>query len=127
MNSTYICVYFTLRDWLAILSSSTTSSFTGNGHGNTNKKIRAHVFILGKVQGVYFRQNTRIVAIRHGVTGWVRNIKDGRVEVLLEGYESDVGQVIEWCHAGPPKAIVNNVEIKYERYTEEFKEFRINY
>lgn len=79
------------------------------------------------MQGVYFRQHTRIVASRHGVTGWVRNLKDGRVEVLLEGCEADVGQVIEWCHAGPPKATVNDVDIKFEKYTGEFEEFRVNY
>jgi len=47
--------------------------------------------------------------------------------VLLEGYEADVGQVIEWCHIGPPKATVNDVDIKYESYTGEFEEFMVNY
>jgi len=47
--------------------------------------------------------------------------------VLLEGNEVDVGQVIEWCHAGPPKATVFDVQIKYEPYTGEFEEFRVNY
>lgn len=120
----YILV--TYRDWIIILSTS-PSSFTRNGYGNNNKKIRAHIFILGKVQGVYFRQNTRIIAARHRVTGWVRNLRDGRVEAILEGYASDVGQVIEWCHAGPPKATVNDVDIKYERYTGEFEGFKVNY
>lgn len=110
-----------------VILSSSSSSFTGDGYDNSNKKIRAHIFVLGNVQGVYFRQNTRIVATRHGVTGWVRNLKDGRVEVLLEGYEADVGQVIEWCHIGPPKATVNDVDIKYESYTGEFEEFMVNY
>lgn len=48
-------------------------------------------------------------------------------EVLLGGYEADVGQVIDWCHEGPPRATVNDVEIKYKTYTREFEEFRINY
>ncbi|HET7147269.1 MAG TPA: acylphosphatase [Candidatus Nitrosopolaris sp.] len=107
--------------------TSSPSSFTKSGHDIDNKKIRAHIFVLGKVQGVYFRQNTQIVATSHGVTGWVRNLKDGRVEVLLEGYEEDVGQVIEWCHAGPPKATVDNIDINYEKYTGEFVEFSVNY
>jgi acylphosphatase len=94
---------------------------------NNSKKIRAHIFIRGKVQGVYFRQNTRIVATRHGVRGWVRNLKDGRVEAVLEGDEMDVSEVIEWCHAGPPKAIVDDINIKYENYTGEFLEFKVNY
>lgn len=110
-----------------VILSSSPSSFTRKDYDNSNKKIRAHILVLGKVQGVYFRQNTRIVATRHGVTGWVRNLKDGRVEVLLEGYEAEVGQVIEWCHAGPPKATVSDVDIKYEKYTGEFEEFRVNY
>jgi acylphosphatase len=92
-----------------------------------NKKIRAHVRIVGKVQGVYFRQNTRIVANRHRVTGWVKNLKDGRVEAVLEGNEMDVSEVIEWFYAGPPKAIVDDVQIKYEPYTGEFQEFKVNY
>lgn len=92
-----------------------------------NKKIRAHVFIHGKVQGVYFRQNTRIVATRHNVTGWVRNLSDGRVEAVFEGDETNVGQVIEWCHAGPPKAEVDDVSITYQPYTGEFQDFRVNY
>jgi len=79
------------------------------------------------VQGVYFRQNTQLEATRHDATGWVRNLTDGRVEVLLEGYEVNVERVIEWCHAGPPGAIVNDVDIEYELYTGEFKQFDINY
>jgi acylphosphatase len=92
-----------------------------------NRKIRAHLFISGKVQGVYFRQNARIVASRHKVTGWVRNLKDGRVELILEGNEIDVGEVIEWCHAGPAKATVDDVDIKYQKYIGEFQEFKVNY
>ena len=86
-----------------------------------------HLFISGKVQGVYFRQNARIVSSRHKVTGWVRNLKDGRVELILEGNEIDVGEVIEWCHVGPAKAIVDDVDIKYQKYIGEFQEFKVNY
>ena len=67
------------------------------------------------------------MATRHDVAGWVRNLTDGRVEVLLEGYEVNVERVIEWCYAGPPGATVNDVDIKYELYTGEFKQFDINY
>ncbi|MGB7639030.1 MAG: acylphosphatase [Nitrososphaeraceae archaeon] len=103
-----------------------SSSASASPYKN-NKKIRAHLFISGKVQGVYFRQNTRIVASRHKVTGSVRNLKDGRVEVILEGNETDVGEVIEWCHAGPTKAIVDDVDIKYQKHTGEFQEFKVKY
>jgi len=109
--------------------STSSSQFRANKGSNNNndKKIRAHVFIQGKVQGVYFRQNTMIVATRHGVMGWVRNLKDGRVEAVLEGNKMDVNEVIEWCYAGPPKAIVYDVDIYYEKYTGEFREFKVTY
>lgn len=106
--------------------SSPPSTSIKKGQEN-NKKIRARVRIAGKVQGVYFRQNTRIVANRHRVTGWVKNLKDGRVEAVLEGNEMDVSEVIEWFYAGPPKAIVDDVQIKYEPYIGEFQEFKVNY
>jgi acylphosphatase len=106
--------------------SSPPSTFIKKGSEN-NKKIRAHVFITGKVQGVYFRQNTRIVANRHKVTGWVRNLRDGRVEAVLEGNEMDVSELIEWFYAGPPKAKVDDVQIKYESYIGEFQGFKVDY
>jgi acylphosphatase len=106
------------------LSSSSSPDKKGL---NDNKKIRAHLFVRGKVQGVYFRQNTMMVAARYGVTGWVRNLKDGRVEVIVEGNEMDVVNVIEWCHVGPAKATVNDVAIGYENYTGEFQEFKVSY
>lgn len=91
------------------------------------KKTRAHVFVTGTVQGVYFRQNTKQVATRHKVAGWVRNLPDGRVEAVFEGVEMDVNEVIEWCHVGPPKAIVDDVSVKFEKYTGEFAGFEVNY
>jgi acylphosphatase len=89
------------------------------------KKIRAHIFIRGKVQGVYFRQNTKQIATKHGVTGWVCNLWDGRVEAVFEGDKSDVSEVIEWCHIGPPNSRVNDVDIRFEKYTGEFASFTI--
>lgn len=92
-----------------------------------SKKVRAHVFVKGKVQGVYFRQNMRIVSKRHGVNGWVRNLKDGRVEAILEGDEGSVNDVIEWCHAGPPEAKVEDVKVEYESFTGEYDNFSVRY
>ncbi len=69
-----------------MIALPTSSQFPADDKGSNNKnnkKVRAHVFIRGRVQGVYFRQNTMIVATRHGVMGWVRNLKDGRVEAVL--------------------------------------------
>jgi acylphosphatase len=93
----------------------------------SEKKTRAHVFVRGTVQGVYFRQNTKQVATRHNVSGWVRNLPDGRVEAVFEGNEMDVNEVIEWCHVGPPKAKVDDVSVKFEKYTGEFAGFEVNY
>lgn len=89
-------------------------------------KSRARVFVSGKVQGVYFRQTTQVVATKHGVYGWVRNLPDGRVEALLEGDEDKVDNVIKWARDGPPDARVDKVEVRYEKYLGEFHDFAIN-
>lgn len=91
------------------------------------KKIRVHLLISGIVQGVNFRYYTRETAKRLNLTGWVRNLPDGRVEAVAEGDESAIEKFIEWCKHGPSSARVDNVEIKRERYTGEFKEFKIDY
>jgi len=93
----------------------------------SSRKSRAHVFVSGNVQGVYFRQNTKQVATRHKVVGWVRNMPDGRVEAIFEGDEVAVNEVIKWCHIGPPKASVQDVNVKFGKYTVEFADFNINY
>lgn len=94
---------------------------------NNSKKTRAHVFISGRVQGVNFRQSTKQVATRHKVTGWVRNLDDGRVEAIFEGCEMDVYEVIEWCHVGPSNSKVEDVNVKFQKYSGEFAEFNITY
>jgi len=90
-------------------------------------KVRAHLFISGLVQGVFFRANTADRARRLGVKGWVRNLPDGRVEAVFEGEKEAVEKLIEWCRIGPPGAIVEKVEVKWEEYKGEFKDFRIRY
>jgi acylphosphatase len=92
----------------------------------TKGKTRAHVFIRGKVQGVYFRQNTKQVATRHRVTGWVSNLSDGSVEAVFEGDKMDVNEVIEWCHIGPSNSRVDDVDVRFEKYSGEFESFTIN-
>lgn len=69
------------------------------------------VLLTGQVQGVGFRRWMKLMAIRHGVTGWVRNLKDGRVEAMLEGAESGIAQVCELCWQGPAKARVDDVVV----------------
>ena len=77
-------------------------------------RVRAHVFVTGKVQGVYYRANTRDTAREHGVDGWVRNLDDGRVEAVFEGPADDVEALVEWCHDGSPRARVDDVDVEYE-------------
>lgn len=90
-------------------------------------KQRIHLFIKGKVQGVFFRQTTKVMAEKKNVTGWVKNLHDGRVETVLEGNDMDVSEVVEWCHAGPATAVVDDVEIITEQYKGEFSKFDILY
>lgn len=90
-------------------------------------KIRAHVFISGKVQGVFFRSETRHEAKSHRVTGWVRNLPNDRVEAVFEGEEENVQRLIEFCKRGPRGAGVINISATFEAYTGEFEDFEIRY
>ena len=88
---------------------------------------RAHVFVSGRVQGVNFRWYTQDKAQELGVTGWVRNLWDGRVEAIFEGPEKAVKNVVRWCHLGPAAARVDKVEVSYETPSGEFKGFKITW
>ena len=77
------------------------------------ERVRAHAFVSGRVQGVYFRATTRETARERGVDGWVRNLEDGRVEAVFEGPRHDVEAMVEWCHEGSPRARVEDVEVEY--------------
>jgi len=90
-------------------------------------KVRAHVIISGRVQGVFFRTETQDEAIRQSLTGWVRNMPDGRVEAVFEGEKDNVDKLIEFCRRGPPGARVTKVEVVWENYMGEFRDFRIRY
>ena len=79
-----------------------------------SERTRARVLVSGKVQGVYFRANTREQARERGVDGWVRNLRDGRVEAVFEGAGDDVDAMVEWCHEGSPAARVDDVEAEYD-------------
>ena len=86
---------------------------------------RGHVFISGRVQGVSFRYAALRQAVRVGVTGWVRNLTDGRVEIVCEGGAEGVRQMVDWCNAGPPGALIEDVEVAWEYPTGEFPSFEI--
>lgn len=91
------------------------------------EKARAHVFVAGRVQGVFFRANTSERAEALGLTGWVKNTRDGRVEAVFEGQKADVERMVQWCRKGPPGAVVTNVEVAWEEPKGEFRDFSIKY
>jgi acylphosphatase len=90
-------------------------------------KQRIRIFVTGKVQGVFFRQALKVMAIKNNVFGWVKNLKDGRVEAVLEGDEEKVSRLIEWSHGGPANARVEDVEIRNEKFIGEFSKFDVLY
>ena len=75
---------------------------------------RLHVFVSGRVQGVFFRAHTQKKAQQLGLEGWVRNLVDGRVEVAVEGSEHPLKVLLEWLHEGPPAAHVERVDATWE-------------
>lgn len=88
---------------------------------------RYHLFISGKVQGVWYRQSMLQEAIKLEIKGWVRNLSDGRVEAIIEGDEQSLEKLISWCHIGPPSAIVERVEVIEEPVKSDFFSFKIIY
>jgi len=88
-------------------------------------RARAHVVVSGKVQGVYFRSETRDQALALGVTGWIRNRTDGTVEGVFEGDREMVEKLVRWCWQGPPAAEVSNVQVEWQDYTGECSGFKI--
>jgi len=75
-------------------------------------KKTVHVYIRGRVQGVFFRANTKEQAEKQGVQGWVRNMTDGRVEALFEGDARAVDAMVDWCHKGSPLSNVKEVKVQ---------------
>ncbi len=86
---------------------------------------RAHVFVSGKVQGVFYRDTTKKEATKRGLTGWVRNLRDGRVEAVFQGDEATVDDAVAWCHEGSPLARVTHVERVHGEDEEPFSGFDI--
>ena len=74
--------------------------------------IRVQLRVRGRVQGVYYRGSTRERAASLGVVGWVRNCRDGSVEIEAEGDEHAVESLVEWCRTGPAGARVDDVEVR---------------
>ena len=89
--------------------------------------IRCHVFVTGRVQGVFFRAFTREVAESLGLKGWVRNLPDGRVEAVFEGPKEVIEEALKRLKIGPPAARVDNLETNWNEAPENLPDFRIRY
>lgn len=94
---------------------------------NQQEFKRVHLYISGKVQGVFYRASTIDEARSLGLAGWVRNLPDGRVEAVAEGPQDTLEYLIKWCKHGPPAAKVTNVEVEYSSATSEFIGFSARY
>jgi acylphosphatase len=76
---------------------------------------RVHILVSGRVQGVFFRASTQKRARELELAGWVRNLPDGRVEILVEGEEGPLSRFLDWVHAGPPGARVDRVSTEWKQ------------
>lgn len=88
---------------------------------------RLHVWVEGSVQGVFFRDSTRRVARTLRLTGWVKNLADGRVEAVFQGDRKSCERALEFVNQGPPASRVDDVESRWEDEEEDFKDFEIRY
>ncbi len=90
-------------------------------------KARAHIFVRGRVQGVFFRDHTQRWASALGLAGWVRNLADGRVEAVAEGEREKIQELVARLKQGPPMARVEDVEVSWEEHRDEFSDFRVTW
>ena len=93
-------------------------------HAISDKK-RFHVTISGRVQGVFFRANTTRQARALGLSGWVKNLPDGRVEAVFEGECGSTEEMLSWCKTGTPPASVDHIDYVEESVTGSFSDFKI--
>lgn len=85
--------------------------------------VRAHVYIEGRVQGVFYRDWTRRQAQKLGLTGWIRNLEDGRVETVFEGPKKMAEEMVKMCKKGPSRANVTHTDVIWEEARGEFRDF----
>jgi acylphosphatase len=88
---------------------------------------RVHLFINGRVQGVFYRAFTREIAHRLRLSGWSKNLRDGRVEAIFEGEKRAIEEAIRECNAGPPGARVTDIDIQWEPYNGNENGFSVRY
>ena len=114
----------TTRAWRATTHPGVVARFIGL-KGYFQVKTRVHLYISGRVQGVFFRDSAQQTAQSSGVTGFVKNLRDSRVELIAEGEDEAIKKLVQWCHSGPPAASVESVEMRYEPYSGEFPVFEV--
>ena len=90
-------------------------------------EARVHIFVYGRVQGVFFRSHTQKWASSFGLTGWVRNVEDGRVETLVEGNKEKIESLIDKLNQGPPQAMVRDLDVSWDEFKGEFDDFQITW
>jgi acylphosphatase len=88
---------------------------------------RLHAVVHGRVQGVSFRYYTQRRARELGLTGYVRNLWDGAVEVLAEGSQADLEKLLAFLHVGPRSAFVSQVDTQWSNATNAFERFEVRY
>ena len=86
-----------------------------------------HILVTGKVKGFFFRQATKVVAIKNNFTVWVKNLENGQVEILLEGNDKNVDSVIDWCHNGPANSRVDEIKIEQHELSGKYSDFEVLY
>ena len=86
---------------------------------------RVHLLIQGRVQGVWYRASTQRQAETLGLTGWVRNLHDGRVEAVAQGAREALDALVTWAHDGPPTARVDNVSVRWSEPGEALEGFEL--
>lgn len=89
------------------------------------KMVRAELCIKGRVQGVFYRQSTKETATALGLTGWVRNLENGDVDAVVEGPETAIQNLIEWCWIGPPAAHVSDITTEWSSAQDQFSDFSV--
>lgn len=93
----------------------------------SDKVAAKHIVIEGKVQGVFFRKNTRQKANDLDIYGWVKNTGNDKVEIFAQGNKENLDTFISWCKQGPPKATVKDIQVEESQTKHELKQFSILY
>ncbi|MBD3228961.1 MAG: acylphosphatase [Candidatus Lokiarchaeota archaeon] len=92
-----------------------------------SQKKRLKAYVSGRVQGVFFRWETRKLSKELGLTGFVKNLRDGRVEVVAEGEKKKLEKLLRFLHKGPKHARVSDVDVSWNSYKDEYSSFKIAY